>query len=198
MKASLLGGLRKFLSIVAMTGLAVCATVQPVNAQVTTDIFAGFIPAGDGTPFSGFVGTLSTPGITFATDNGYAWHPFGLGSFGAHSYGTLSVAATGVHTFVLDSDDGSKLFIDGFLVIDNGGAHGPFAVSGSVFLTAGLHTLDVNFWEDFGGPSGVDLHLAPGTMFVSGVVPEPETYAMLLAGLGLLGFAARRRKLQAA
>jgi hypothetical protein len=29
-------------------------------------------------------------------------------------------------------------------------------------------------------------------------VPEPETYAMLLAGLGLIGFAARRRKQQAA
>jgi len=25
-------------------------------------------------------------------------------------------------------------------------------------------------------------------------VPEPETYSMLLAGLGLLGFIARRRK----
>ena len=39
--------------------------------------------------------------------------------------------------------------------------------------------------------------------FVVGVrfaapIPEPETYAMLLAGLGLLGFAARRRKLKAA
>lgn len=31
---------------------------------------------------------------------------------------------------------------------------------------------------------------------VSAPVPEPETYAMLLAGLGLLGFAARRRKLK--
>ena len=29
-------------------------------------------------------------------------------------------------------------------------------------------------------------------------IPEPETYAMLLAGLGLLGFHARRRKLKLA
>jgi len=30
--------------------------------------------------------------------------------------------------------------------------------------------------------------------FSVSAVPEPETYAMLLVGLGLLGFAARRRK----
>lgn len=36
----------------------------------------------------------------------------------------------------------------------------------------------------------VEVNMAP--------VPEPETYAMLLAGLGLLGFTARRRKNNAA
>jgi PEP-CTERM motif len=35
-------------------------------------------------------------------------------------------------------------------------------------------------------------------MTVTAAIPEPETYAMLLAGLGLLGFAARRRKLKEA
>ena len=37
---------------------------------------------------------------------------------------------------------------------------------------------------------------SPGT--IAAAVPEPESYAMLLAGLGLLGFAARRRKHPAA
>ncbi len=34
--------------------------------------------------------------------------------------------------------------------------------------------------------------------FIASPVPEPETYAMLLAGLGLMGFVSRRRKQQAA
>jgi len=40
--------------------------------------------------------------------------------------------------------------------------------------------------------------LALDNVSVAAAVPEPEIYAMLLAGLGLLGFAARRRKQQAA
>ena len=31
-------------------------------------------------------------------------------------------------------------------------------------------------------------------MIVTAAVPEPESYAMLLAGLGLVGFAVRRRE----
>ena len=36
-----------------------------------------------------------------------------------------------------------------------------------------------------------------GPVDVTGVIPEPETYAMLLAGLGLMGFVARRRNQRA-
>jgi hypothetical protein len=44
--------------------------------------------------------------------------------------------------------------------------------------------------NDFHG-SNVSAILVRDTI---ALVPEPETYAMMLAGLGLLGFMARRRK----
>ncbi len=46
------------------------------------------------------------------------------------------------------------------------------------------------------GADGYDVGIDNVNYAVSSVtaVPEPETYAMMLAGLGLLGFAARRRK----
>ena len=34
-----------------------------------------------------------------------------------------------------------------------------------------------------------------GYEYIMGAVPEPETYAMLLAGLGLIAFSARRRRI---
>ena len=171
---------------------AFAAFAAPASANVTTLVYSGFVSSGDGSPFSGLVGTITTPGVTFATDFGYNWHPFGLASFGSSSTGVLAVATAGNYTFTLNSDDGSRLFIDGGLVVDNGGQHSPTTVSGSTFLTAGSHPFRVNFFEDQGGPSGVDLIL-PNGVAISGV-PEPATWAMMLLGFLGLGWAYRRRQ----
>jgi hypothetical protein len=39
---------------------------------------------------------------------------------------------------------------------------------------------------------------ANGNSLIFAPIPEPESYAMMLAGLGFLGFMARRRKQKAA
>jgi len=59
-------------------------------------------------------------------------------------------------------------------------------------LTLGPGSYQVNFLSNGNkGTTGLgtfDAHISVAA------VPEPETYAMLLAGLGLIGFSARRRK----
>ena len=54
--------------------------------------------------------------------------------------------------------------------------------------------------DPFGRDTGdaFEVVQADGHFQFISVVPEPETYAMLLAGLGLIGFMANRRKQQAA
>ena len=181
--------IRQAASMLSLAALA--AAPLAATAQVTTSVYTGYTASGDGTPFTGLVGTLTTPGITFGTATGFNWHPFGLSAFGSQSAGQLSVEAGGLYTFNLTSDDGSSLFIDGVKVIDNGGGHGPFTASGSATLGAGTHSFTVNFFEDFGGQSGLDLALPNG---VTVAVPEPSTLAFWLAGGAALGAWKLRRR----
>jgi hypothetical protein len=64
--------------------------------------------------------------------------------------GKVRVPKDGKYTFFLNSDDGSRLFIDGKLVFDNGGIHGAEEQSGAVELKSGDHELKIEFFENEG------------------------------------------------
>jgi len=65
--------------------------------------------------------------------------------------GLLSVPATGVYTFSLTSDDGSRLWIGDTLVVDSDGLHGAVERSAPVALERGLHPIRVAMFEQGGG-----------------------------------------------
>jgi hypothetical protein len=175
--------------LVAMGGYA-----SPSSANVITNIYSNYnCCSGSGTPYSGFVGSLSTPGITFGTDTGFFWFPFGLSSFASDTIGTLNVGA-GTQTFTLASDDGSQLFVDGVLAIDNGGAHGPGTVSQTLALTPGLHSFEVQFFECCGGNSGVDLTIPVGDSISSTPLPAALPLMGSILGAGFFVSKWRRRR----
>ena len=88
--------------------------------------------------------------------------------------GILRVAKAGKYTLALTSDDGSRLFLDGKQIVDNGGLHGMEEKTGDVELTAGDHQLKVEFFENEGDAGcqlswqleGADKEIVPaGVLF---------------------------------
>jgi putative membrane-bound dehydrogenase-like protein len=65
--------------------------------------------------------------------------------------GVVRVAGEGKRTFAVESNDGSRLFVDGKKVVENGGRHGMVEKSGEVELTAGDHALRLEFFQSTGG-----------------------------------------------
>lgn len=64
--------------------------------------------------------------------------------------GFIEIPADGLYTFYLNSDDGSKLYIDGGIVVSNDGVHGTQEAEGSAALLAGFHSIRVSYFEKSG------------------------------------------------
>lgn len=67
--------------------------------------------------------------------------------FALRYFGKFRTSRGGAHGFRLVSDDGARLVIDGRVVVDNDGVHPPTSVSGSIDLTAGEHTMVVEYFQ---------------------------------------------------
>jgi len=61
--------------------------------------------------------------------------------------GSFNAPQTARYTFSLESDDGSRLFIDDAQVIDNWGPHARTTVDGEVELTRGVHRIKVEYFD---------------------------------------------------
>ena len=64
--------------------------------------------------------------------------------------GYLWIDTSGEYTFGTESDDGSRLFVDGVCVVDNDGYHGARGVFGKRTLERGYHSLQLRFFQGGG------------------------------------------------
>lgn len=70
----------------------------------------------------------------------------------AYEFSTyMQIPKRGIYRFYTFSDDGSQLLIDGRLVVDNDGGHSERRAEGQVALEAGLHHVQVLYFEDYMG-----------------------------------------------
>lgn len=99
------------------------------------------------------------------------------------SLGTIAPAAYGIYTLGADGLVGTSDDV-GVAAWTFGGA----PTVHSLTLAAGSYYYSVFGWA--ATPAAYSLNSAAAAV----PVPEPETYAMLMAGLGVVGFVARRRK----
>ncbi len=89
-----------------------------------------------------------------ATGTGAAFH-LGVarrgGDYGVRFEGFFKADRAGTYTFLLNSDDGSRLYVDGKQVVNNDGVHPPQGKSGKIKLTKGVHQVTVGFFQAGGG-----------------------------------------------
>jgi glucose/arabinose dehydrogenase len=84
------------------------------------------------------------------------------GTFAALETGYLKVDIPGRYTLFLDSSDGSQLRLDGSLVIDNNGLHPMRTRARTVRLSAGLHRLRVEYFDNSGSAGLILSWSGPG------------------------------------
>ncbi|MBA2919421.1 MULTISPECIES: PEPxxWA-CTERM sorting domain-containing protein [Sphingomonas] len=105
---------------------------------------------------------------------------------------TASISGSG------GSDNAGRIFLNGVdtgIDINGFSALVPFVLNSG--FVAGVNTLDIRV-SDFGAPTAFRIDNLTGTASPMSGIPEPAVWAMLIAGFGLIGGAARRRPLAAA
>ena len=123
---------------------------------------------------------------------------FGIGlldNFGLVIEGLIDIDVATNWQFSTESDDGSRLYVDGTLVVENDGIHGMTTISGGINLEAGVHSLRLEYFEST-GTSGLVLRSAGTNQVFNVVHPEVLSNGTLLhdavGGNALYSFTAQQ------
>lgn len=79
-----------------------------------------------------------------------AWRGSPPDTFSTTWTGAVIALREGTYTFATVSDDGSSVFIDGQLVVDNGGLHSTKLATGAVHLASGVHAALIRYFQGGG------------------------------------------------
>jgi len=120
------------------------STDQPAESELKMEYYEGTwtnLPDFD----------LLTP-VSIGTATQFALPPSnGVLFYGYRFTGKILVDQSGTYTFYTSSNDGSELRINNALVVENNGKHVVLEREGSVNLTAGLHDIEVTYFQSNGG-----------------------------------------------
>ena len=105
------------------------------------------------TPALQYNGSTDASGnFDFASNGSKFPAPYNVSTtFEGRWIGTYTAPAEGSYTFFTASDDGSMLWIDGQLVVNNNFAQGVTERSGTITLTAGVHDIVYAYYNSGGG-----------------------------------------------
>ena len=67
--------------------------------------------------------------------------------------GQIEIPQEGLYHFFVKSDDGSQLMIDGQTVVSNNSSGSVTETNGSIYLSAGLHSIEVQYFQQQGNQS---------------------------------------------
>jgi len=101
--------------------------------------------------------------------------------FSARWRGEISIPVDGKYIFILNSNDGSRLYLDGRLLVNDWSNHGRRDTAGSIELVAGTYPIRVEFYQD-GGNAGISVSWA-SDLIDQQVIPAAVLSSTVRAGL---------------